>query len=201
MILCYTAWGKEKMIETLNQKLKIFGVLAILTLGLFVTDPIQPMQTTLVPEMKLAKVDTKQLACLAKNIFYEAGSESIKGQAAVAHVVMNRVKHGFANTPCNVIYQKTTINDKLICQFSWVCEGKPEPNKNNYKYKVAQQVAYDVMVLGKYKEVVPNSTLFFHSININPVWPHKQVAIIGGHVFYAKIYGKKITKPKLKDDR
>jgi spore germination cell wall hydrolase CwlJ-like protein len=186
------------MVEILNQKLKIFVGLLLLSSLLFTTTT-QTQQDNSVPEINFAKVDTTQLACMAKNIFYEAGSESINGQAAVARVVMNRVKHGFANTPCNVVYQKTIVDNKTICQFSWVCEGKGEPNRNNYKYRVAQQVAYDVLVLNKYQDVVPNSTLFFHSININPVWPHRQVAVIGSHVFYAKIYGKKITKPKIKD--
>jgi hypothetical protein len=52
--------------------------------------------------------------------------------------------------------------------------------------KVAEQVAYEVMYLGMHKDVVPKSTLFFHSINIDPLWPYKKVAIIGGHVFYSK---------------
>jgi spore germination cell wall hydrolase CwlJ-like protein len=134
----------------------------------------------------LVKVDAKQLACMAKNIFYEAGSESIKGQAAVAVVVMNRVNHCFANNPCNVFYQKIKVQDRIVCQFSWVCEGKKEPNKNSYRYKVAEQIAYEVMYLGMHKDVVPKSTLFFHSINIDPMWPYKKVATIGGHVFYSK---------------
>ena len=134
----------------------------------------------------LVKVDAKQLACMAKNIFYEAGSESIKGQAAVAVVVMNRVNHGFANNPCNVVYQKITVEDRIVCQFSWVCEGKGEPNKNSYRYKVAEQIAYEVMYLGMHKDVVPKSALFFHSVNIDPLWPYKKVATIGGHIFYSK---------------
>jgi spore germination cell wall hydrolase CwlJ-like protein len=135
----------------------------------------------------IAKVDAKQLACMAKNIFYEAGSESIKGQAAVAVVVLNRVNYGFAKNPCNVVYQKITVEDKIVCQFSWVCEGKGEPNKNSYRYKVAEQVAYEVMYLGMHKEVVPKSTLFFHSIAVDPLWPYKKVATIGSHVFYSKM--------------
>lgn len=139
-------------------------------------------------------VDTKQLACMAKNIFYEAGSESILGQAAVARVVMNRVSHGFAKTPCLVVYQshmvEKIIDDELtkikLCQFSWVCEGKGEPNINSQRYKQAQQVAYEVMVNDAYNDVVPKSTLFFHNLTVDPLWPYKQVAKIGNHIFYSK---------------
>lgn len=137
---------------------------------------------------ELPKYQLAQIKCMAKNIFYEAGGESMKGQAAVARVVMNRVQHGFANNPCNVIYQKTTTQDgRIICQFSWVCENKPEPNRNSYTYKVAEQIAYDVIILNKHKEIIPKNTLFFHSINIDPLWPYKQVATIGGHIFYSKV--------------
>jgi spore germination cell wall hydrolase CwlJ-like protein len=139
-------------------------------------------------------VDPKQLACMAQNIFYEAGSESIIGQAAVAHVVMNRVAHGFAHTPCAVVYQshivEKVVDDEAIkvklCQFSWVCEGKGEPNKNSQRYKLAQQVAYDVMANDAYNDVLPKSALFFHNLTVDPLWPYKQVAKIGNHIFYSK---------------
>ena len=133
----------------------------------------------------LKKIDVKQVACMARNIYYEAGAEVISGQAAVARVVLNRVNHGFAETPCKVIYQKTTINENVLCQFSWVCENKGEPNKASARYKQAEMVAYQVMT-GMYKDVVPKTTLFFHSIHVDPSWPYKQVARIGNHIFYSK---------------
>jgi spore germination cell wall hydrolase CwlJ-like protein len=149
-------------------------------------DEIQP---------KIAKlVDQKQLACLAKNIFYEAGNEPLMGQAAVARVVMNRISHGFGKNPCAVIYQAHTI-DKLVddeiqrvklCQFSWVCEDKVEPNKNSARYKQAEKVAYDVLAYDEYQDVVPKTTLFFHNLHVDPLWPYKQVAKIGNHIFYSK---------------
>jgi spore germination cell wall hydrolase CwlJ-like protein len=149
----------------------------------------------IIAETKIAKVvDPKQLNCLAKNIFYEAGNEPLNGQAAVARVVMNRIKHGFGKNPCDVIYQASHV-DRLIddeiqkvklCQFSWVCEGKSEPNKNNTKYKQAERIAYEVLAYDEYKDVVPNTTLFFHNLHVDPLWPYKQVAKIGNHIFYSK---------------
>jgi spore germination cell wall hydrolase CwlJ-like protein len=148
-------------------------------------------------QISLTKIDAKQIACMAKNIYYEAGHESIDGQAAVARVVLNRVRHGFGSNPCQVVYQRTTIQDKIICQFSWVCEGKGEP-VNNQRYQQAKQVAYDVMVNNRYVDVVPNSTLFFHNTSVNPIWPYYHVATIGNHVFYSKVkrIAPKKTKPK-----
>ena len=152
------------------------------------------------PEVVAKVVDPKQLACMAKNIFYEAGNESIKGQAAVARVVINRVNHGFAKTPCAVVYQSNIV-EKIVddepvkvkqCQFSWVCEGKGEPNKNSQRYQQAHQVAYDVMANDAYSDVVPKSALFFHNLTVDPLWPYKQVAKIGNHIFYSR--AKKSTQ-------
>lgn len=152
------------------------------------------------PEVVSKVVDPKQLACMTKNIFYEAGNESIKGQAAVARVVINRVNHGFGKTPCAVVYQSNVVekivDDEAVkvkmCQFSWVCEGKGEPNINSPRYKQAHQVAYDVMANDAYNDVVPKSALFFHNLTVDPLWPYKQVAKIGNHIFYSR--AKKSTQ-------
>jgi spore germination cell wall hydrolase CwlJ-like protein len=185
----------------LSQPIKI--VIAIIFVTLILTfGPIIPVENnTIVEETKVAKiVDPKQLTCMAKNIFYEAGSESLNGQAAVARVVMNRIAHGFGKDPCAVIYQTSHV-DKLIddevhkvklCQFSWVCEGKVDPNKNSTKYKQAEQVAYDVLAHDAYTEVLPKSALFFHNLTVDPLWPYKQVAKIGNHIFYSR--AKKSTQ-------
>jgi spore germination cell wall hydrolase CwlJ-like protein len=179
----------------LIQPIKILIVLILITVVLTFDQLTILIETKPIEEPKVAKiVDPKQLTCMAKNIFYEAGSESLNGQAAVARVVMNRIAHGFGKDPCAVIYQASYV-DKLIddemqkvklCQFSWVCEGKSEPNKNSTRYKQAEQVAYDVLAHDAYTDVVPNSTLFFHNLSVDPLWPYKQVAKIGNHIFYSK---------------
>ena len=179
----------------LIQPIKILIVLILITVVLTFDQLTILIETKPIEEPKVVKiVDPKQLTCMAKNIFYEAGSESLNGQAAVARVVMNRIAHGFGKDPCAVIYQ-TSYVDKLIddemqkvklCQFSWVCEGKNEPNKNSTKYKQAEQVAYDVLAHDAYTDVVPKSTLFFHNLSVDPLWPYKQVAKIGNHIFYSK---------------
>jgi spore germination cell wall hydrolase CwlJ-like protein len=56
-------------------------------------------------------------------------------------------------------------------------------------------VAYQAM-MGMYKDVVPKTTLFFHSINVDPSWPYKQVAKIGNHIFYSK---QRVKKTKVTD--
>lgn len=185
----------------LNKKLNVRFILLLFVI-FFVTmfSPKIGVNAHIIPkisEIKL-KADAKQLHCMAKNIFYEAGGESIHGQAAVARVVLNRVAHGFAKTPCGVIYQTTIVEDKKICQFSWVCEDKGEPNINNERFKLAQQVAFEVMVLDMHKDIVPNHTLFFHNLTVNPLWPYAEVVRIGNHIFYSKFKKKNIVEPKKK---
>lgn len=161
-----------------------------------------------VAQPKVNTVDPKQLDCLAKNVFFEAGGEPLEGKAAVARVVINRVNAGFGPTPCKVIYQAMTVqkpnNDTIendydtikvrVCQFSWVCEGKSSPNKNSNSYRESHQVAYNVLAHDAYKNVIPTTTLFFHNIWVDPIWPHKQVAKIGNHIFYEKHGRKRIQK-------
>lgn len=144
------------------------------------------------------KVDPKQIACMAKNIFYESNGEPILGQAAVARVVMNRVNHRFAKTPCDVIYQSTGKNENRVCQFSWVCADVTPISVNHPAYKRAEKIAYEVIVNNAYKEVVPNSVLFFHSVFIEPNWSYKYTKIIGNHIFYSR--APRSTAPKVQVD-
>jgi len=197
----------------MSDKIKFLRVLTgllVLVVGLFLTNTEERyflFNSTPEPVAEVARVakavDPKQLACMAKNIFYESNGESLNGQAAIARVVMNRIRHGFGSTPCNVIYQATYIEKEneygdmykaKICQFSWVCENKGEPNKNNLGYVQAKAIAYDVMAYDAYEDVVPKSTLFFHNLQVDPLWPYKQVAKIGNHIFYSKQIKSKNTQ-------
>ncbi len=173
--------------------IKISIMYLILFIGVLLSMPLATPPG--VPaHIAMPKIDMTQITCMAKNIFYEAAGEPIIGQAAVARVVLNRVNHGFAKTPCNVIYQATTVEKEIdgapetvrVCQFSWVCADRPDPNKNSPDYVLAKQVAYDVMVNDAYKEVVPKTTLFFHNLSITPQWSYAMAKQIGNHIFYSK---------------
>jgi len=195
--------------------LRIAAGMLLLVVGFFLTNTEERyffFNTTPEPVAEVAKVakavDPKQLACMAKNIFYEANGEPINGQAAVARVVMNRIRHGFGSNPCNVIYQATFVEKEnsdgnmqkvKLCQFSWVCENKGEPNKNSPGYIKAKEIAYDVMAYNAYEDVVPKSTLFFHNLTVEPTWPYQQAKKIGNHIFYSKIKKKQKPKTNLQD--
>lgn len=139
-------------------------------------------------------VNREHLRCLALNIYHEAGSEPFMGQVAVARVVMNRVKHGFASNPCKVVYQANWVPNRddpeeaprKVCQFSWVCEGKPAPHQNNPRYKQAESIAHDVLAENRWHDAVPGNVLFFHNSTVNPQWVYNRVMTIGNHVFYSR---------------
>lgn len=67
----------------------------------------------------------KELECLAKNIYYEAGTEPFEGKVAVAQVTINRTKSkDFPKDICAVVYERNIVYNKVICQFSWFCEAQ-----------------------------------------------------------------------------
>jgi spore germination cell wall hydrolase CwlJ-like protein len=67
----------------------------------------------------------RQAQCLARAIYFEARSEPVDGQFAVARVVLNRTESGhYPDTICRVVYQNARLKDR--CQFSFACDGQPD---------------------------------------------------------------------------
>jgi len=132
-----------------------------------------------------AEMRERQLGCLAKNIYYEAGSEPFEGKVAVAQVTMNRVASSqFPNDVCKVIYQKNIFYERVVCQFSWVCDRevvfKPT-NRANYNESM---IAAQKVLLEDYRLPSLTSALYYHADYVNPGWKKEKVAKIGHHIFY-----------------
>ena len=131
------------------------------------------------------KTREKQLECLAINIYREAGYEPFEGKVAVAQVTMNRVASGkFGNDVCGVVYQKSVIMEKVVCQFSWACDQvhRNRPiNKEAYNesYAVAKKVLLENFRLDLLKDA-----LYYHATYVNPRWPLEKIGKIGQHIFY-----------------
>jgi spore germination cell wall hydrolase CwlJ-like protein len=128
-----------------------------------------------------AKVRERQLACLARNIYYEAGSEPFEGKVAVAQVTLNRMESGkFPDDVCRVIYQK----NGFLCQFSWYCDREAMLRPIHEKtYLESMEVAKKVLLEGFRLPSLKNA-LYFHGDYINPGWNKERVAKIGRHIFY-----------------
>jgi len=132
-----------------------------------------------------AEMRERQLGCLAKNIYHEAGSEPFEGKVAVAQVTMNRVASSqFPGDVCRVIYQKNVFYEKVVCQFSWVCDRvsafKPT-NSGNYNESM---VAAQKVLLEDYRLPSLKEALYYHADYVNPGWKKEKVAKIGHHIFY-----------------
>ena len=125
---------------------------------------------------RVAEAHRQNLACLARNVYFEARGEPLAGQYAVAEVTMNRkASRLYPRTVCEVVYQKSA--------FSWTDLGKlPEPEGEEWKlaWKVAEAVYY-----GREAPKVKGA-LFYHATYVEPDWAKgkRPVARIGKHIFY-----------------
>ncbi len=131
------------------------------------------------------KTREKQLDCMAMNIYREAGHEPFEGKVAVAQVVMNRVNSGkFAPDVCGVIYQKSIIMERVVCQFSWFCDSATKTRPvNQAAYNESYEVAKKVILEG-FKLDVLKDALYYHADYVNPRWGFEKIGKIGNHVFY-----------------
>jgi spore germination cell wall hydrolase CwlJ-like protein len=135
-----------------------------------------------------AKSDSQQ-KCLAEAIYFEARGEPVRGQLAVAQVVINRLKNpAYPNTVCGVVYQNQRWRNR--CQFSFACDGRPERITSTEAWATAQTLAHNVLH-GKstWLEDVGSST-HYHATYVRPRWARymKKMQKIGAHIFY-KTYG------------
>src|SRR4051812_37859378 len=117
---------------------------------------------------------SRNVECLALNVYYEARGESLAGQYAVAEVTMNRkAALGFPKTICEVVYQRGA--------FSWTGERVYAPGGAEWQraIKVAEDVYYQ-----RHAPALPG-VLHYHATYVRPLWSkeRERVARIGAHIF------------------
>lgn len=130
----------------------------------------------------------REQQCLASGIYFEARGESVKGQAAVAQVILNRVRNpAYPDTICGIVYQNQDWRNR--CQFSFACDNIKDRVKSQHHWKVAHEVALAVTA-GKIWLTEVGSSTHYHAIYVRPGWARsmKKVGRIGLHVFY-RTYG------------
>jgi spore germination cell wall hydrolase CwlJ-like protein len=130
----------------------------------------------------------RQLDCLARNIYHEAGYEPFEGKVAVAQVTMNRASDSrFPNDVCGVVFQKNVFMEKVVCQFSWYCDSaaKLKP-MNGPAYKESYEVAKKVLLEGFRLDILKNA-MYYHADYVNPRWGKPKIGQIGRHIFYRDI--------------
>ena len=131
------------------------------------------------------KDSARQMRCLAEAIYFESRSEPEEGQAAVAQVVLNRVRSGiYPATVCGVVYQDR--NRPFACQFTFACEGKSLRIEEPAPWAVATRIAEAVVRGANYNPKV-GEAVNYHANYVAPFWVGylKRVDRIGAHIFYA----------------
>ena len=126
----------------------------------------------------------KEQQCLAEAIYFESRSEPEAGQAAVAQVILNRVKSGlYPQSVCGVVYQNR--HRHMACQFSFACEGKSLRVTDQDSWLKAVRIAREVTDGQTYLAEVGGAT-HYHATYVRPRWARKleRMDKIGVHVFY-----------------
>ena len=125
---------------------------------------------------------TRDLDCLTQAVYFEARGESQRGQAAVAQVVLNRVRHpAFPKTVCGVVFQGAATHG---CQFSFACDGSIAHQRERDAWDRARTVAGRALS-GVVLADVGQAT-HFHTTGVSPLWGPQmlRVAQVGLHIFY-----------------
>jgi spore germination cell wall hydrolase CwlJ-like protein len=124
-----------------------------------------------------------ELNCLTQAVYFEARGETQKGQAAVAEVILNRVKHpAFPKTVCGVVYQGAATGRG--CQFSFACDGAVERVSEGGAWNRAHRIAAQVLA-GVVLADIGGAT-HFHTTGVSPAWGDRMrlVTRVGTHIFY-----------------
>lgn len=127
---------------------------------------------------------SREERCLAEAVYFEARSEPELGQAAVAQVVLNRIKSGLYPTSiCGVVYQNS--HKRLACEFTFTCEGKSLAVTEPGPWETAVRLSKAVLDGRNYNPRVANAT-HYHANYVSPRWGKhlRKLDVIGRHIFY-----------------
>jgi spore germination cell wall hydrolase CwlJ-like protein len=117
--------------------------------------------------------------CLRKAIYFEARGESIRGQFAVAEVILNRVQsRRFPGSVCGVVHQSG--------QFSFMFDGNSDNMRDRGAIDTAGRIAR-LMLDGAPRGLTAGAT-YFHTTGVRPSWARRfdRTAQIGAHLFYSQ---------------
>ena len=140
------------------------------------------------------------LMCLALNIYFEARSEPIEGQIAIAEVTLNRVAStNYPNDVCSVVLQE----NKDGCQFSWWCDGKSDQPREHNSLRTSKALAELMLKDGHDITVIGNEATHYHSNDVHPYWANDlhKIRRIGKHIFYKKKNNDEWLRPRLRPNK
>lgn len=121
--------------------------------------------------------------CLTAAVYYEAASESLDGQRAVAQVVLNRLRHpAFPHNVCGVVFQGAAR--RTGCQFSFTCDGSLQRKPSAGGWARARAVAIAALSGSVYAPV--GWATHYHADYVVPKWARElgKTIAVGRHIFY-----------------
>jgi hypothetical protein len=128
-----------------------------------------------------------EIKCLATALYFEARGEGVRGQMAVAQVILNRVKDpAYPKTICGVVYQNAKYLHR--CQFSFACDGTRDVIAEKAAWRDELYLARRIVTGGNDTIIAEvGDSISYHSTDVAPDWAaHMQrVDRIGHHVFYS----------------
>jgi spore germination cell wall hydrolase CwlJ-like protein len=142
--------------------------------------PVSPAERLGLKGTEYAKAER----CLANAIYFEARSEPVRGQMAVAQVVLNRVFSGvYPDDVCSVVYQNA--HRRLACQFTFACDGKSKAITDRGSWGRAMRIARQTLDGQIYLPEVGKST-HYHATYVSPTWARTMHRLVrhGVHNFY-----------------
>jgi spore germination cell wall hydrolase CwlJ-like protein len=182
---------KFDFVPWISRFFKTVGLVAVAVAVVAVCDArlesLRNAQNAMPPGYVTAAEQTRQLECLTRNIYWEAASEPFEGKVAVAQVTLNRMQSGkFPDSVCGVVHQKNVFYEKVVCQFSWYCEGNHKMKPvHKPLWRESEEVAKKVLLEG-FRLPSLKDAMYFHGDYINPGWKRERVAHIGRHIFYTR---------------
>ncbi len=142
--------------------------------------PLTPAQELGLHGKERAKAEN----CLARAIYFESRNEPVRGQIAVAQVVLNRVfSPYYPDTICDVVYQNA--HRRLSCQFTFACDGIPDIVRERGPWQRAQKIAKQALDAQVWLTDVAKST-HYHATYVRPYWIREMKRMVkhGQHIFY-----------------
>jgi len=138
-----------------------------------------PLEQQVAAAARVETIDQEQ-DCLASAVYFEARGEELKGQLAVADVVLNRTASPkYPNTICEVVEQPW--------QFSFVnATGRiPEADRSSAAWRSAVAIAR--IAQAGTARAVDSDVLWYHADYVSPSWGRRLARQdkIGLHIFYS----------------
>jgi spore germination cell wall hydrolase CwlJ-like protein len=126
-----------------------------------------------------------EIQCMAQVIYFEARGEGTLGMVGVGYTVLNRMGSPKfkPSSACGIVYER----NRRGCQFSWVCDGKPDKIRNWATYERAREIAVSVMTR-EAKNPVGDSIFFRHkAVKSRYASSQRLVTTIGHHRFFVAL--------------